>query len=357
VSAPVFHRLTVSDVTAETDDSVAVTFAVPSELAGDFAYLPGQHVTVRAIIDGEDVRRSYSICADASTSVLRVGIKQLPGGAFSTWATTDLRVGDELEVMPPVGEFTITPDPSRARHYGAIAAGSGITPVLSLVATVLAVEPESRFSVVYGNRGASSIMFLDELDGLKNRHPGRLHLVHVLSRETGIVPLLSGRLDAPKLEELLDRVIDANTVDEWFLCGPFEMVATARAMLEARGVEPELVHDELFFAGPLDPATLPPPPAHAAGTVALSFVLEGRRSEVRMLPETSVLDAALSVRHELPYSCKGGMCASCKARLIDGTVEMAKNYALVDADLDAGFILTCQSHPTSDRVEVDYDQR
>ena len=352
-----FHRLTVSDVTAETDDSVAVTFAVPGELADEFAYLPGQHVTLKAMIDGDDVRRSYSICADASTSVLRVGIKRLPGGAFSTWATTDLRTGDVLEVMPPVGEFTITPDRARARHYGAIAAGSGITPVLSLVSTVLTVEPESRFSVIFGNRAAGSIMFLDELDGLKNRHPGRLHLIHVLSRETGVVPLLSGRLDAPKVDELLDRVVDAASVDEWYLCGPFEMVTAARAVLEARGVGPQLIHDELFFAGPLDPATLPPPPDDAAGTVELSFVLEGRRSEVRMLPETSVLDAALSVRHELPYSCKGGMCASCKARLVDGTVEMAKNYALVDADLDAGFILTCQSHPTSDRVEIDYDQR
>ena len=256
--APVFHRLTVSDVTAETDDSVAVTFAVPEALIGEFAYLPGQHVTLRAVVDGEDVRRSYSICADASTGVLRVGIKQLPGGAFSTWATTSLRPGAALDVMPPVGEFTITPDPNRSLHYAAIAAGSGITPVLSLVSTVLSVEPESRFTVVYGNRRAASIMFLDELEGLKNRYPGRLHLVHVLSREGGIVPLLSGRLDAGKLAELLDTVVDAGTVDEWFLCGPYEMVTAAHALLQERGFGDDAVHDELFFAGPIDPALLPP---------------------------------------------------------------------------------------------------
>lgn len=357
MAAPVFHRLTVSDVTVETDDAVAVTFEVPAELADEFAYLPGQHVTVRALIDGEDVRRSYSICADAASGALRVGIRRLPGGAFSTWATTELRPGAVLEVMPPVGEFTLTPDPARARHYGAVAAGSGITPVLSLVSSVLAAEPRSRFSLVYGNRAAGTIMFLDELEGLKDRYPDRFHLVHVLSRETGIVPLLTGRLDAAKLGELLERVVDAATVDEWFLCGPFEMVAAARGVLVDRGFPPEVIHDELFFAGPLDPATLPTPPDEAEGTVALSFVLEGRRSTVRMRPETSVLDAALSVRRELPFSCKGGMCASCKARLIDGTVTMDRNYALTDADLDAGFVLTCQSHPTSDHLVVDYDQR
>jgi ring-1,2-phenylacetyl-CoA epoxidase subunit PaaE len=357
VPAPVFHRLTVSDVTPETDDSVAVTFAVPDDLSAEFAYLPGQHVTLRAVVDGEDVRRSYSICADASTGVLRVGIKQLPGGVFSTWATTSLRPGTVLDVMPPVGEFTITPDPDRSLHYAAIAAGSGITPVLSLVSTVLSVEPESRFTVVYGNRGAASIMFLDELEGLKDRYPGRLHLVHVLSREGGIVPLLTGRLDAGKITDLFDTVVDTDTVDEWFLCGPYEMVTAARTILQERGFGDDAVHDELFFAGPIDPALLPPPAEDVPGSVELTFTLEGRQSSVRMLPETSVLDAALSVRRELPFSCKGGMCASCKARLVEGTVAMDKNYALVDADLDAGFVLTCQSHPTSGHLVVDYDQR
>jgi ring-1,2-phenylacetyl-CoA epoxidase subunit PaaE len=357
VSAPVFHSLRVVEVARETDDGVSVTFDVPEELTDEFRYLPGQHVTIRARIGGEDVRRSYSICANANTGKLRVGIKRLPGGAFSTYATTDLKAGDELDVMPPIGEFTIEPDPAAARHYAAIAAGSGITPVLSLISTVLEVEPESRFTLVFGNRGAASIMFLEELEGLKDRYPDRFHLMHVLSRESGTVPLFSGRIDAEKLEQLFATVVDAETVDEWYLCGPYELVQTAHAMLRDRGVAPEHLHDELFFAGPIDPSQLPPEPEDAPGAVALAFTLEGRQSTVRMRPETSILDAALTVRRELPYSCKGGMCASCKARVIEGTVEMDKNYALVEEDLAAGYVLTCQAHPTSDHVVVDFDQR
>ena len=357
MTAPVFHALRVASVVAETDDAVSVTFEVPDHLAEAYRYLPGQHVTVKAMIEGEDVRRSYSICANATTGALRVGIKRLPGGAFSTYATSSLSVGDTLDVMPPVGEFTISPDPDVSRHYAAIVAGSGITPVLSLVSTVLEVETSSRFTVVFGNRGASSIMFLEELEGLKDRYPDRLHLMHILSREGAAVPLLSGRIDADKLERLFASVIGVDTVDDWYLCGPYEMVQTAHAVLRDRGVEPEHLHDELFFAGPLDPSLLPPEPEETEGTVALSFTLEGRESYVRMRPETSVLDAALVARRELPYSCKGGMCASCKARLVEGTVRMDKNYALVEEDLAAGYVLTCQSHPTSDRIVVDFDQR
>ena len=354
---PVFHDLHVLEVTPETDDAVSVTFAVPDDLVDEFRYMPGQHVTLRAAIDGEDVRRSYSICANANTGRLRVGIKRLAGGAFSTYAVTALRPGDVLSVMPPVGEFTITPDPSAARHYAAIAAGSGITPVLSLVSTVLETEPGSRFTLIFGNRSAQTIMFLDELEGLKDRYPARFQLIHVLSREGGIVPLFTGRIDAEKLISLFTTVVDADTVDDWYLCGPFEMVQTARRVLEGRGAAPDAIHDELFFAGPIDPSLLPPEPEDEEGTVALSFVLEGRESAVRMRPETSVLDAALSVRRELPYSCKGGMCASCKARIVEGSVQMDKNYALVEDDLAAGFVLTCQSHPTTDRLVVDFDQR
>jgi ring-1,2-phenylacetyl-CoA epoxidase subunit PaaE len=358
VAAPVFHSLRVVEVKPETDEAVSITFDVPEDLAEEFSYLPGQHVTLRRMIDGEDVRRSYSICANATTGKLRVGIKRLPGGAFSTFATTELKAGDELEVMAPVGEFTITPDAATSRHYAAVAAGSGITPVLSLMSTVLEVEPASRFTLVLGNRGASSIMFLEELEGLKDRYPDRFHLIHVLSRELTAVDLFNGRIDQEKLEELFDSVVDADSVDEWYLCGPYEVVEAARATLETRGLAPERIHDELFFAGPLDTALLPPPPAiDEEGTVALRFVLDGRASEVRMRPETSVLDAALGVRNELPYSCKGGMCASCKALVVEGRVEMDKNFALIDEDLAAGYVLTCQSHPTSDTIVVDFDQR
>jgi ring-1,2-phenylacetyl-CoA epoxidase subunit PaaE len=309
------------------------------------------------MIDGVDVRRSYSICANANSGALRVGVKRLPGGSFSSYATTTLQAGDTIEVMPPVGEFTITPDPGTTKHYGAVAAGSGITPVLALIATVLDTEPQSRFTLLFGNRAARSIMFLEELEGLKDRHPDRFHLIHVLSREDGAVPLFSGRLDAERLTQLFDLVVDTDTVDDWYLCGPYEMVQAARSVLEDRGVAAPRIHDELFFAGPIDPADLPPEPEADEGAVSLTFTIEGRASTARMRPDTSILDAALRVRGELPYSCKGGMCASCKARVVDGTVQMSKNYALVEEDLAAGFVLTCQAHPTSDSVVVDFDQR
>ncbi len=358
MTAPVvFHPLRVTEVAPLTDDAVAVTFDVPEHLADDFRYLPGQHVTVKATIDGEDVRRSYSICANANSGKLRVGVKQLPGGAFSTYATTQLAAGDTVEVMPPVGEFTISPSPDLSRHCAAIVAGSGITPVLSHISTVLETEPDSRYTLIYGNRTSRSVMFLEELEGLKDRYPGRLQIVHVLSREGGAVPLFEGRIDTAKLEQLFATVVDADTVDDWFLCGPYEMVTSARALIEGRGVAAERVHDELFFAGPLDPSLLPVEPEDTEGTVGLTFTLEGRSTEVRMRPETTVLDAALAVRNELPYSCKGGMCASCKALVVDGQVVMDKNYALVDADLEAGFVLTCQAHPTTDHVVIDFDRR
>ena len=347
-----FHRLRIAEIERLTDDAVAVTFAVPDELTEDFSYLPGQHVTVRADLDGVDVRRSYSICANANEQSLRIGVKELPGGSFSTYLNTKLRVGDELLVMAPVGEFTTGLRPT---HYGAITAGSGITPVLSLVSTFLESEPGCRFTVIFGNRGADSVMFLEELEGLKNRYPGRLQLIHVLTREQGITERFSGRLDEERLNYLLDRVIAPAKPEEWFLCGPFEVVQTARRLLEGRGTPAELIHDELFFAGPLDPATLPPEPADEAGTVALTLTLEGRETRTRMRPDTSVLDAALRVRPELPYSCKGGMCASCKARLVSGEVAMDKNWALIDSEVAAGYVLTCQAHPKTGSVEVDFD--
>lgn len=351
-----FHALEVTAVDPLTDEAVAVTLDVPWELAGTFRYLPGQHVTIRKDIDGVDVRRSYSICANANDGTIRVGIKRLDGGVFSTWATHSLAAGDTLEVTPPVGEFTIEPDPAASRHYAAIVAGSGITPVLSQVSTILDSEPNSRWTVIYGNRAARTVMFLDELEGLKDRYPDRLQIVHVLSREDPGIELFSGRLDPDRLSALFSTVVDAESVDRWFLCGPYEMVTGARALLEERGVAPSDIADELFFAGP-PTAAPPPPPEDEPGTVALTVILDGRASETRMRPGTSVLDAAMAVRSELPYSCKGGMCATCKAKVIEGEVTMDKNYALVASDLEQGFVLTCQSHPVGDTLTVDYDQR
>lgn len=354
MQAAEFHSLVVAHIVRLTDDAVAVTFAVPPQLADTFRYLPGQHVTLRATIDGEDVRRSYSICANANRGMLRVGIKQLAGGKFSTWANQRLAVGDTLGVMPPVGEFTVVPDPSRSRHLGAIATGSGITPVLSLVWTVLETEAESRFTLVLGNRESRSVMFLEEIAGLKDRYTARFHLIHVLSREEAAVPLFSGRLDAAKLERLLDTVVDAGSVEDWFLCGPYGLVVAARDTLAGRGVVSERIHDELFFSGPPPPA--PPRPDAASGLAQVRFTLEGRASQVMVDPDGApILDYALTVRRELPFSCRGGMCTSCRARLIAGKVRLDKNWSLTESELAAGQVLTCQAHPTTEAVDLTYD--
>ncbi len=355
MAAPQFHSLLVADVTPLTDESVAVTFEVPEDLASEFRYLPGQHVTVRAEIDGQDVRRSYSICANANDGTLRVGIKRIPNGVFSGWATNTLSKGDRLDVMPPVGEFVISPDPARARHYAAIAAGSGITPVLSHVSTVLEAEPASRFTLVLGNRETRSIMFLEELAGLKDRYPDRFQLIHVLSREPQVVELFHGRIDETKMEALFDSLVDPDRIDEWFLCGPYGMVKGARALLEARGISPDAVHDELFFNEEIPELPEPVDP-DAEGLSTVTFSLDGRASVVKVDPDgPSILDHALQVRRELPFACKGGVCATCKAAVVEGEVAMDQNWALVDAEVERGLILTCQAHPRSDNVVLDYD--
>ena len=352
-----FHELRVTEVSPLTDDSVTVTFDVPPELESTFDYISGQHVTMRKFIDGVDVRRSYSICAPAGSGKLRVGIKKLPGGVFSTFATEHLQAGDVLEVMPPVGEFTIDIDPDEARKAVAIAAGSGITPVLSLISTSLEREPRSSWTLLYGNRTANSVMFLDELEALKDRYHPRFQLLHILSREGSDVPLLSGRIDEEKIRVFHDRLLGSREIDGWYLCGPYGLVMTARETLTALGVDEDRIHEELFFAGPLDETALPEEPPPGKGSVDLTVILDGRAVETRMTPETSILDAALRVRSELPFSCKGGMCATCKGRIEEGEVRMDKNYALVDSEVEAGFVLTCQSHPTTDKVVVRYDHR
>ncbi|MER6753494.1 1,2-phenylacetyl-CoA epoxidase subunit PaaE [Micromonospora echinofusca] len=356
---PVFHPLSVAAVDRLTDDAVAVTFAVPEELRETFAFSAGQHLTVRRSTDaGEDVRRSYSICSTpddlARHGRLRIGVREIPGGAFSAYACGALRGGDTVEVLPPLGHFTTAFAPERARHYGAVVAGSGITPVLALVATALAVEPASTFTLVYGNRTANTVMFAEELADLKDRWPTRLHLVHVLSREQGESPLLSGRIDADRLGRLLDTVVPGDAVDEWFLCGPYDMVVEAREVLAARGVAESAVHTELFHV-----AEAPAPPRRPAdepgGGAEVTILLDGRSSRFTMRRDERVLDAALKVRGELPYACKGGVCSTCKAKVVDGAVTMARNYALEPDEVAAGYVLTCQSSPTTDRLTVDYD--
>jgi ring-1,2-phenylacetyl-CoA epoxidase subunit PaaE len=360
---PTFHELTVAEVTGLTEDAVAVTFTVPDGLREAFAFAAGQHLTVRRRVGTDDVRRSYSICSTpadlAEHGRLRIGIRQLPGGAFSTYAQ-GLREGGTVEVMPPLGHFTTPFDPGRSRHYAAIVAGSGITPVLSLVATALATEPDSRFTVLYGNRYARSVMFADELADLKDRHPARLHLVHVLSREPQDADLLSGRLDGARLTRLFDTLVPAATVDEWFLCGPYGLVLDAKAVLAGRGVPDRAIHTELFHVedAPVERRAATEPagrPGDDAGEAQVTILLDGRASTFGMRRDERVLDAALRVRAELPYACKGGVCSTCRARVVDGAVRMARNFALEPDEVAAGYVLTCQSCPDSDRVTIDYD--
>ncbi len=349
----VFHPIPVAEVREETDDSVSVTFDVPAELAEAFRWVPGQHVVLRAEIGEEDVRRSYSIAAPLG-GPLRVGIKRIDGGLFSSWATERLRAGDVVEVAPPVGEFTHDPDPESAGRYVAIAAGSGITPVLSIISSTLEGEPDSRVALLYGNRTSRSIMFLDDVEALKDRFPDRFQVVHVLSREPNAVPLFEGRIDAEKLESLIDTLVPVEGVTGWFLCGPLGLVEDARAVLEARGVDAATVHDELFFDERFEP---PPAPAEdAEGMAEVRITMNGRTSTVLVDPEgPSILDYARTVRPEVPFACKGGMCATCKAFVTVGEVEMEKNYALTDEEEMMGLVLTCQSHPVSEVVDLSYD--
>jgi ring-1,2-phenylacetyl-CoA epoxidase subunit PaaE len=342
-----FHELTLSDVERLTPVAVALTFDVPVELRTSYAFRPGQHVTV---LDGE-LRRSYSICSTprqlADHGRLVIGVKQVPGGAFSTRAQ-QLTPGARLPVLPPLGHFTTAIDARRRRAYGAIVAGSGVTPVLSIVASVLATEPESTFTVLVGNRGAAEVMFADALADLKDQHRERLQLAHVLSRESQPGELLSGRLDADRITRLIE-VYDLSALDEWFLCGPLGVVRAAREALERAGASGK-VHVELFHAEE------PPAQEVAAGDdVSVVIQLDGRTTEFAMGRDERVLDAALRHRGELPYACKGGVCSTCRAKVTSGSVRMAVNWALEPDELAAGYVLTCQSIPTTDRLTVDYD--
>jgi ring-1,2-phenylacetyl-CoA epoxidase subunit PaaE len=357
---PRFHRLAVAAVDRLTDDAVAIAFAVPAELRDAYAFSAGQHVTVRrAGPDGGDSQladstpRSYSICSTPAELVahgrFRIGVRQLPGGVFSTFASKALRPGDVLEVLPPLGHFTTAFDPARRRRYAAIAAGSGITPVLSLLATGLATEPASTFTLLYGNRYARSVMFAEELADLKDRYPSRLHLAHILSREQQEARLLSGRLDADRLGELFDSLVPVDQIDEWFLCGPYRMVIGARNVLAARGVPVSSIHIELFHVEE-EPVSRPDEEAGAddAALVEVTILLDGRAS-------TFPMRRHVRVRTELPYACRGGVCSTCRARLVSGEVAMAANWALEPDELAGGYVLTCQSSPVSDRLVVDYD--
>jgi ring-1,2-phenylacetyl-CoA epoxidase subunit PaaE len=349
-----FHPLRVADVERLTDDAVAITFDVPPDLAAAFAFAPGQHLTLRAVVDGVEVRRSYSICSAPSSGRLQVAVKLLPGGVFSSHANGALLPGDVLDVMAPAGRFGVLIDPAHRKRYVAVVAGSGITPVMSLVPALLEGEPHSSVVVVYGNRTTASVMFGEELTDLKDRYPERLQLVHVLSREARDSELLTGRIEGAKVEQLLDLVVPPSTVDEWLLCGPFELVQQVRAALTRRGVDPAHVRTELFHVDGEPPRVARPRTADDA-TQTVTVRLDGRSTTFAMPDDGSVLDATLAVRADAPFACKGGVCGTCRALVVRGAVTMARSYALEPEEVAAGYVLTCQAVPTTPELEVDYD--
>jgi ring-1,2-phenylacetyl-CoA epoxidase subunit PaaE len=346
-----FHELTVARVDQLCDDAVAITFAVPPEVAGEYAFRPGQSLTLRRLVDGKEERRSYSICAPAGQPP-RIGVREVPGGALSGWLVREVRPGQRIEVQPPSGSFT--PDLSMPGRHVLIAAGSGITPVLSIAASALA-DQRSDATVLYGNRRADTVMFADEVADLKDTYPDRLQLVHVLSREPQEVELFSGRLDADRLRRMLPALSDVAGVDHWWLCGPYGMVTDAMGVLAELGVPVERVHRELFYVEDVPPEQEHHEEKPLTDGCEVTIVLDGRRTTATIPADMPVLDGAQLARPDLPFACKGGVCGTCRARVVSGEVRMRRNFALEQAELDAGFVLTCQSLPLSEELTVDYD--
>ncbi|WP_097460910.1 1,2-phenylacetyl-CoA epoxidase subunit PaaE [Mangrovitalea sediminis] len=353
-----FHTLTIREVQPETRDAVSIAFDVPSDLKDTFKFTQGQHLVVRAQLDGEEVRRSYSICTGVDDGELRIAIKRVPGGVFSNYAGTQLQAGDAMEVMAPSGQFFIQLDPSRQGQYLAVAAGSGITPILSIIKTTLAREPNSQFTLIYGNRATSSTMFREALEDLKNTYMGRFNLIFMFSREQQDIELYNGRIDAEKCAQLFRRWIDVPKLDAAFICGPQGMSETVRDQLKEFGLAPERIHFELFGVAGGPRRHRAETPANETGEATkVTIINDGRAIEFDLPRNTqSLLDAGKEHGADLPFSCKAGVCSTCKCKVIEGEVEMDSNFALEDYEVAAGYVLSCQSYPVSDKVVLDYDQ-
>jgi ring-1,2-phenylacetyl-CoA epoxidase subunit PaaE len=356
-----FHPLRVKSVRAETDEAIVVSFDVPAELAEQFRFTQGQHLTLKETIGGSEQRRSYSICAAPGEGELRVGIRKVPGGVFSTWLSESLKPGDTLQVMTPEGRFFVPLDADASRHYLGIAGGSGITPILSIMKAVLGAEPKSRFTLIYGNRRQRSTMFTEEIEDLKNRYLSRLTLHMVFSQEATELPLYNGRLGRAKIGEFLATLVDAGDIDHAFVCGPHGVNDEAEAALLAAGVAPERIHIERFGipddSGPGRAAPQLPREGDAADA-RVTIVRDGVSREIDFHAEQgNILDAAAAAGLEVPFSCKSGVCCTCRAKLLGGEVRMERNFALEKREVAAGFVLTCQSHPLTERVVLSFDER
>jgi ring-1,2-phenylacetyl-CoA epoxidase subunit PaaE len=353
---PRFHRLAVNDLRREAPDAVSLTFAIPEELADDYSFLPGQYLTLRTMMDGEEVRRSYSICSGPDDGELRIAVKKVDGGAFSSWAADELKAGNALDVMTPTGRFGVAHAPGEARVHVGFAAGSGITPILSIVKGVLAREPDSKFFLFYGNRSTSGMLFREALEDLKDRFLQRLSVFHVISGEEQDIPILHGRLDGEKVRVLLRSLVPASSVDHAFICGPTGMSEEIEAACRELGIAEQRIHVERFvseFGG--KPRARQVVPANAPPKALASLIIDGKRREVPVAENEAILDAALRAGMDLPFACRGGMCSTCRAKLVEGDVRMEVNYSLEPWELKARFILTCQARPVSEKVVVDYD--
>jgi ring-1,2-phenylacetyl-CoA epoxidase subunit PaaE len=359
-----FHALRVKSITPDTDEAVIVSFDVPSALQNDFKFTQGQHLTLRTHLNGKvnspEVRRSYSICSGVDDGELRIGVRHVAGGVMSSWLNQHLKTGETIDVLPPEGRFFVPIDPSQARHYLGIAGGSGITPILAIMKTVLAREPQSRFTLIYGNRRQSSTMFKEELEDLKNRYLTRLTLHTVFSQEHMDSPLYSGRLTQAKLGEFLGALIQPQRLDHVFVCGPHGFNDEADAALRAAGVPAEHIHIERFGV-PVDAngaAAKPTAQPGDAPQALIQIIRDGISREIEFRTEHgNVMDAAAAAGLEVPYSCKSGVCCTCRAKLMEGEVRMERNFALEKQEVDAGFVLTCQAHPLTERVVISFDER
>ncbi len=353
-----FHPLRIKEVREETPECVSVVFEVPEDLKSNFKFMQGQSLTMRTTLNGEEVRRTYSICSSPLDNEWRVAIKKVSGGLFSSFANEQLKKGDVLEVMSPVGKFYTELNPAHEKHYLAFAAGSGITPVLSLIKTTLASEPNSEFTLVYGNRSRTSIIFFEELEGLKNKYIDRFNLVNILSRERTDAPVNFGRLSVDKLMEL-NKLINYNTIDEFFICGPEEMIFCIKGFLEAKDIDKSKIHFELFTIPGEKRSSIPgqQPTTDSGPKSNITIKIDGRSFafNLSLTSNATILDAALEQGADLPFACKGGVCCTCKAKLLEGEVEMDVHWGLEEEEIEKGFILTCQSHPKTEKVVVDFD--
>ena len=353
-----FQKLVVADIRKETADCVSIAFTVPENLKEIFQYKQGQYITLRTTIHGEDVRRSYSICSSPLDNELRVAVKKVDGGIFSTYANEQLQKGDTLEVMQPLGKFFTALEPKQSKKYVGIASGSGITPLLSIIKTSLRTEPKSEFTLVYGNRNRHAIIFKEELEGLKNLYMNRFRVIYILSREKTDAAINFGRIDADKCSALCEKTIDTKNTDAFFLCGPENMIFSVKDQLEQSGVDKQKIHFELFTTGTKGKTT-----DHKQQTTdkkevksKITIKLDGVSFDFDLGFEGDpILDAALKNGADLPYACKGGVCCTCRAKLVEGEVDMEVNYGLEPEEIAQGFILTCQSHPRTEKVVVDFD--